>query len=191
MSKCPVCHSRKAKRKCLITEDNNICSLCCGQIRKEESCSDCRYYQSPKLRRKYNETPAYSTMQMEANYELQSYSDAIESALGAFDRDTGEKIKDDVALGILKRLIDLYHYKDDEITFESPIVEDGFHYVNNVIKGELALLPEAQLIKILGVLHFVANRRTQGGREYLTVIHRYVGERVAPGVRVISGFEKL
>ncbi len=111
--------------------------------------------------------------------------------MGAFDRDTGEKIKDDVALGILKRLIDLYHYKDDEITFESPAVEESFHSASKAIKEELVSLPEEQLIKILGVLHFVANRRTQGGREYLSAVHRYVGESIAPGIRVIKDFNKL
>jgi len=191
MAKCPVCHSRKAKRKCLITEDNNICSLCCGQIRKEQSCTGCRYYQSPKLRRKYNETPSYTTMQMESNLELQSSSNVIEGALGAFDAKTGKKIKDDVALDILKRLIDLYYYKDDEITFASPIVEEGFSYVNEAMKEALASLSEEQLIKILGVLHFVANRRTQGGREYLSVIHQYVGENILPGVRVIKDFKGI
>ena len=54
MAKCPICNSRKGKRKCLIS-DSFICSLCCGNIRKAETCLGCTFYQKPK--RKYNEVP--------------------------------------------------------------------------------------------------------------------------------------
>lgn len=57
MAKCIICSTKKGKRKCQIT-DGMICSLCCGNTRIEETCSECTYYQKPK--RKYNEVPSYS-----------------------------------------------------------------------------------------------------------------------------------
>jgi len=40
------------------------------------------------------------------------------------------------------------------------------------------------LIKIIGVLYFIANRRTKGGREYFNIIYEYVG--AGSGVRVLE-----
>lgn len=45
MSKCTICLTRKGERKCLIT-NTFICSLCCGQTRKEDTCSSCWYFQN-------------------------------------------------------------------------------------------------------------------------------------------------
>ena len=66
MAKCPVCNSRKGKRKCLIA-DSSICSLCCGNTRTAETCANCVFYQKP--RRKYSEVPAYTVSEMDGNTE--------------------------------------------------------------------------------------------------------------------------
>jgi len=47
MAKCHIFNSRKGKGKCLI-KDGLICSLCCGNTRTEEPCSECVFYQKPK-----------------------------------------------------------------------------------------------------------------------------------------------
>ncbi len=70
MAKCTICNSRKGKRKCLLS-DSFVCSLCCGNTRTEEACSECGFYQKPK--RQYNEVPAYFVSEMDGNMELESY----------------------------------------------------------------------------------------------------------------------
>ena len=123
---------------------------------------------------------------MDASEELQSYSFAIEGAIGTFDGQTGRKIKDEVAIGILEKLLDKYHFKDEKLTFENELLQDGFTLVNDVIEGDLEGIDANKLVKVLGVLHFIAKRRTRGHREYLAIVEQFVGERVAPGIRVMK-----
>ena len=186
MAKCPVCHTRKAKRKCLVTGEGIICSLCCGETRQKETCHECSYYKPPQLRRKYHEAPSFTPAQMEADFELQDYSFAIEGAIGALDRRMARKIKDDIPISIYEKLLDKYHFKDKEISFANEVLEDGFNYVDAVIKTDLEGVEQEKLIKILGVLHFIAKRRTRGHREYLAIVEQYVGERVDSGLRIMK-----
>lgn len=89
MAKCPICSSRKGKRKCLIA-DALICSQCCGDTRTEEVCLACVFYQKPK--RKYSEVPAYSVSEMDHNMDLQGYGNAIEGALCSYDIENEESL---------------------------------------------------------------------------------------------------
>ncbi|MBI5590846.1 MAG: hypothetical protein HY881_10225 [Deltaproteobacteria bacterium] len=188
--KCPLCNSRKGKRKCLIA-DGCICSLCCGQTRNEDACQSCSFYKEPGLRRKYNEVPSYTTRQMEANAELQTYSNVIEGAICSFDHQTDNTINDTIAIGIIELLLDRYHFKDEIIKFDSELVQNGFDYVNKAIEKDLSDIPSENIVKVLGVIHFVAKRRTSGRREYLKIINDYVGEHIGPGARVLRGFGNL
>ncbi len=185
MAKCAVCNSRKAKRKCLVTAEEYICSVCCGETRQESTCTGCSYYKPPQVRRKYNEVPSFTTAQMEANPELQDYSFAIEGAIGAFDRLMERKIKDEIPISIYEKLLDKYHFKDEKIAFESELLEDGFNHVRAVIENDLQGIDEQKLVKVLGVLHFISKRRTRGQREYLAIVEQFVGEWVDPGLRVM------
>lgn len=184
MSKCPICGSRKGKRKCLIN-DSPVCTLCCGETRKEETCRGCSFYKEPSLNRKYNEVPAYSTKQMEDSDELQEYANAIEGAICAFDQETDQKMNDTVPIRVIELLLDKYHFHDERVIFDTDLVESAFHYVKNAIENDLSKVPTDKLVKLLGVIHFVAKRRSKGRREYLEIINEYVGSRVAPGARVI------
>jgi len=187
MSKCPICDSRKGKRKCLIT-DGLICSLCCGNIRKEETCLGCVFYQKPK--RKYSEVPAYSVSDMDGNMELESYGNSIEGALCAYDLETRGKLNDSHAIRIIELLIDKYHFQDQQMDQEPQIIVDGVNYVEKSIRKDLkneetANLEDEEIVKVLGVIRFVAKRRTKIGREYMAVIHQYVGQRVGSGIRIL------
>jgi hypothetical protein len=55
-----------------------------------------------------------------------------------------------------------------------------------VIENDLKGIDEDELVKVLGVLHFVAKRRTRGHREYLRIVEQFVGERMGPGMRVMK-----
>jgi hypothetical protein len=123
---------------------------------------------------------------MDASDQLQSYSFALEGAVGLFDKQTGGKIRDEVPISIFERLLDKYYFKDGNIRFESELLEDGFNYVQSVIENDLKGIDEDELVKVLGVLHFVAKRRTRGHREYLRIVEQFVGERMGPGMRVMK-----
>ena len=182
MAKCPSCNTRKGKRKCLIY-DTYICSLCCGNIRKEETCSACVYYQPPK--RKYSEVPAYTPQYMVDNPELESYSNAIEGTLCTLDLENDSQLRDSHAIAILESLIDIYYYKDDQIQTDKDIVSLGVRRVDDAIKKDLPDFDSEILVKVLSLLRFVAQRRTQGHREYMEVIHQYVGLRIDTGMRLL------
>lgn len=182
MVKCPICNSRKGKRKCLI-EDGLICSLCCGNTRTEEACSECVFYQKPK--KKYNEVPAYSVSEMDGNMELESYGNSIEGALCAYDIEIEGKLNDSDAIRIIELLIDKYHFQDQEIEQEHQTVVNGVNYVNKLIREDLRDVENEKIVKILGVIRFVARRRTKTGREYMNVIHQYIGQRIGSGIRVL------
>lgn len=183
MAKCPVCDSRKGKRQCVIA-NGLVCSLCCGTIRKEDLCLDCSYYQKPK--RKYNEVPSFSTNEMHDSVQLTEYSNAIEGAFCSYDVENNKTLNDADVIKILELLIDKYHFKDAQINSDNPFLLAGFDFVDAVIREDLAGIDELVLVKVLCILYFVAKRRTKTGREYMNVIHTYVGPRISSGVRALS-----
>jgi hypothetical protein len=69
------------------------------------------------------------------------------------------------------------------LAFENELIEKGFYQVNQAIQDELEEAATEDIVKILGVLYFVAKRRTQGGREYLKIVNNYVGVRIGPEVQ--------
>jgi hypothetical protein len=182
MAKCPICNSRKAERKCLIA-DTLICSLCCGNTRIEEACSECVFYEKPK--RKYIEVPAYSVSEMDGNMELESYGNSIEGALCAYDIENERRLNDNDAIRIIELLIDKYHFQDQNTDHEHQMIVNGVEYVEKSIKEDLKDVKNEQIVKVLGVIRFVARRRTRIGREYMSIIHQYVGQRITSGIRVL------
>lgn len=182
MSKCPICNSRKGKRTCLVV-DGLICSLCCGNTRTENACSECVFYQRPK--RNYNEVPAYTVSEMDGNIELEAYGNSIEGTLCAYDIETGGKLNDSDAIRIIELLIDKYHFKNQQMDQENQIIVNGVHYVDDSIREDLKDVGNEEIVKVLGVIRFVAKRRAKTGREYLTVIQQYVGQRVGSGIRIL------
>jgi hypothetical protein len=178
-----MCNSRKGKRKCLIA-DAAICSLCCGNTRTTETCSKCVFYQKP--RRKYNEVPAYSVSEMDGNMELESYGNSIEGALCAYDINIGRKLNDSDAVRIIELLIDKHHFREQQLDQEQQVIVNGVDYVDRSIKEDLKNVENEVIVRILGVIRFVARRRTKIGREYMTVIHQYVGQRIGSGIRILQ-----
>ncbi len=182
MAKCPICKARKGKRRCLIA-DEFICSLCCGTTRNEEKCTGCSYYQKPK--RNYRDAPSYTPADMEANINLSDVSDSIEGAICAFDLKNDKALKDDMAIGMIELLIDKYHFGDEKFDSDDPFILQGAEYLDKTIEKDLKRIDKDTLVKVLGVIRFVAKRRTRTGREYMSVIHQYVGTRVGTGARLL------
>ena len=175
MAKCPVCSSRKAKRRCLITDSHEICSLCCGRVRQESTCSECVWWQPPVVRRDYGSVPAFTVGEMDARQELQDHARVIESAIAAFDRDAGNTLRDEVPIRIYERLLDEHHFGEPGPASDDEVLERGLQELRGVIARAFAREDPLTLVKTLGVLRFIARRRTRGRREYLEVVHRFTG----------------
>jgi len=173
MAKCPMCNAKKGKRVCKLVENQKVCSLCCGTTR-DENCVGCEHYKSPLESRKYSSVPKYSTKEMEMNMDLNISSNNIELCLCDLDTKYDNKLQDEVAIDIYKLLMDKYYFKDRELLFQSNLIKEGFESLDRAVKTDS--LGIDKLIKIIGVLYFVANRRTRGGREYFKIIYDYVGE---------------
>jgi len=185
MAKCVVCNSRKGQRKCL-KEDSFVCSQCCGETRRAELCQGCVFYSEVIAVRKYSEVPRFSTQTMDSNMELQSYSNSIEGTLCLIDSSHKMVLNDEFALKILRMLIDKYHFHDSDISCEDSQAKKGFDMVVKSITEDFIDVSEEVIVKILGVIHYVAKRRSQGGREYFNIIQQYVGLRAGSGMRALS-----
>jgi len=163
-----------------------ICSLCCGEYRSNDMCAGCSYYQKPK--RKYNEVPKFTTIQMEKDTKLADYANVIEGALCSYDTKLENELKDKDVIKILELLLDKYHFLDQKTEIDDQLLISGFDYVEKAITKDLPNIEKEILVKTLGVIRFVANRRTKFGREYMTIIHQYVGQRLDTGIRVLRDF---
>lgn len=184
MAKCSMCTYRKGKRYCKIS-DTVICSLCCGESRKKETCMGCYYYREAKPQKKYKDLPMFSLQRMDDDFDLQNYANAIESTFCTFDQSENQQLSDQTVLRILELLLDKYHFKQNDYTTEDNLVNKGFTMVLSTIKEDLADLPEDSITKMIGTIYFVAKRRSKGNREYLDFIHRLVGIKIASGVRIL------
>ncbi len=122
---------------------------------------------------------------MDGNMELESYGNSIEGALCAYDMENGGKLKDSDAIRIIELLIDKYHFQDQQMDQEHPLIVNGVNYIEKSITEDMNEIGNEKIVRILGVIRFVARRRTKIGREYMTIIHQYVGPRIASGVRVL------
>jgi hypothetical protein len=163
-----------------------VCSLCCGEHRRAEACQGCVYYKEVgPVRRDYRVVPRFSPETMQADWGLQDISNAIESALCLWDQSFERGLNDDSALKVLELLLDHYYFKEAASLTEA-LIKTGYQMVLDVIRNDLSDIPEETIIKILGAVYFVAKRRARGGRDYFEVIHKYVGQRAGPGLRILE-----
>jgi len=112
---------------------------------------------------------------MDSDIKLQGYARAIEKTLCLWDRKHGERLNDGSALRVIGMLLDGYSFGDSDVSTTNVLLSEGFEMVMTAIKQDLHDVPTETIAKILGVIHFVAKRRSTGRREYFDVIHRYVG----------------
>ena len=184
MTKCPVCNSRKGKRKCM-REEGLVCSQCCGLTREVGLCQGCGFYPENGPVRRYGEVPRFSTQEMESDFQLQSYSNTIEGTLCLLDQSNRMSLNDAIALKIIEMLLDRHHYRDSDVSCDDGLAQAGFDLVSNAIAEDLTDVSEEVIVKVLGVIRYVAGRRTRGGRQYFDIIQQYVGSRVGSGVRLL------
>jgi hypothetical protein len=124
---------------------------------------------------------------MERDFDLQSVSDVIEGAIGAWDLSLNDTLRDDAAIRVVELLLDRYYFNDEAVATPDDTIREGFDRVATAIDEGLGDISPEVLCKILAVIYFVARRRTRGRREYLAVVRDYVGISVAPGMRILPG----
>jgi len=152
-------------------------------------CHPCSYYQDPK--RDYQSIPFYKPNEMDGHLEREDLGNVIESTFSSFDYETGDKMRDELVIRIIERLLDFYHFKQPFSTSSDEVLNDGYRYVFGVLENALGDEPHEEITKILGAIYFVARRRTHGGRQYLDLIRQYVGIRVGPGIRAIPASAEM
>ena len=185
MAKCSICNFRKGKRKCIV-EDSFICSLCCGQSRTPDRCTGCSYYKDASDNRNYRKIPYYGTQQMSDSMSLQDISNVVESILCGFDTESENEFKDKTALELLELAFDKYHFNDSELSFSDSTLKIQFERMLQIIEMDLSDLSKEKLVKVMASIYRSIQRRTTGGREYLSFAQQYVGARVGPGTRVLQ-----
>ncbi|MBT4288786.1 MAG: hypothetical protein HOD92_15775 [Deltaproteobacteria bacterium] len=121
---------------------------------------------------------------MDGNSELEDYGNVLEGALCTYDHENNYSLGDKDAIRIVELLIDRYYFKDPKIDSISEVILNGFNQVEKAITKNMPTIEPEILVKILGVIRFVARRRTKTGREYMKVIHRHVGQRIDTGVHL-------
>lgn len=183
MARCSICNARKGKRQCK-REKGWVCTECCGSTRHAELCQGCRYFKESRPMRRYADIPRFSTQEMESDFQLQSYADSIEGALCFWDHSHEMSLGDASALRVIEMLLDRYYYHDSDTSSTDSLLQEGFDMVAQAILEDLASVPDDTIIKILGVIHFVARRRSHGGREHLDVLQQYVGLRLGTGTHL-------
>lgn len=187
MAKCSLCNSRKGKRKCLAT-GGFICSACCGDFRTANKCAGCVFFKDDRAQRNYANVPYYSTQQMADSFTLGNQSNSIESAICRFATDHYRDVKDENVVRLLQLLMDFYHFLDTEIIFQDELEEAGFAAIDQAIREDLGGFSFNEVARLLSTIYRSAKRWTNGGREYLEFIDKYVGYRVGPGIRAIPNF---
>ena len=166
-----------------------VCSLCCGQTRKEETCKGCKHYKPTSSHRLYTNVPRYTTQEMDFDFELQSYANTVEATLCLWDQSCHRSLKDSSVLRLFEVLLDKYHFMEDKTDISEDSLEEGLDMIMTSISQDLAGVSNEEIVKILGVVYFVARRRSKGNREYLDFIHNYVGMRAGPGMRVLPNLD--
>ena len=184
MAKCSICNSRKGKRKC-IADNSFVCSLCCGQSRNADKCTGCSFYDGVSQKRNYRKVPFYAIQQMSNSMAFQDISNVVESILCGFDIENEDEFTDKMALQLLELAFDKYHFKDPELSISNSALKDKFERMSQIIEQDLSDTSKEPLIKVLASIYRSIQRRTCGGREYLTFAQQYVGARVGPGARIL------
>jgi hypothetical protein len=122
---------------------------------------------------------------MESDLQLQFYADTIEGALCFWDHSHEMTLSDASMLAVVEMLLDKHYYHDSDTSCTDSLLREGYELVAHAISEDMADVPQDTVIKTLGVIHFVAKRRTRGGREHLDVLQRHVGLRLGTGMRVL------
>ena len=80
---CPLCNKGKARRVCIIRDDEVICSKCCAEIRNKE-CMDCEFYASNQ---KYDIVKAKNSSNSKFTAMISpEIDDEVDVALEQFER---------------------------------------------------------------------------------------------------------
>jgi hypothetical protein len=163
-------------------KDGFVCSLCCGENRRKETCHACIYYQDSSSKRKYDDIPMFNPQVIANHDDLIKHSMVIEGTLCAFD--LMEKTSDSTILKILEKLLDDYYFHEDfhKIQNQDEAASKGYLQVKFAIEKNLSHVPAETIVKLIHGIYYVAKRRSMGNREYLDFIHQFIGKKIMLGL---------
>ncbi len=184
MAKCLICGDKKGKRNC-HREEGDVCSVCCGENRVEKLCVPCEFFKSDKQQRRYNQMVKYGLNEMSSNFDLQSIAHDIEGVLCNWDKETDGNLNDMLAIRTFYHFFDIFVFGDKPTTIPAEDIRRGVDLLSERLNYLFDCFSIEQVLMVLGSVHFVAQRRSNGKRAYLDFIGQYVGLSPAPGMRVI------
>ena len=176
MAKCSICNTKKGKRKCKA-DNTLVCSLCCGQSRHQEKCTDCSFYDNAEVSRNYRKVPFYGTQQMADSIELEHIANVIESVFRFFDVDSDKLFQDSEASKLIELFFDKHHFKDETLQFADAVQEDHYQMLLEACEQDLSTVSVEKLIRVMAAVYRSIQRRTDGRRRYLQFIEQYIPVR--------------
>jgi hypothetical protein len=102
---------------------------------------------------------------MSDSMDLQGISNVVESVLCGFD---------------------IEYENESELSFSDSTIKIQFEKMVQIIEEDLSDTSKEQLVKVIASIYRSIQRRTAGGREYLSFAQQYVGARVGQGVRALQ-----
>ena len=96
------------------------------------------------------ELPRFSVEEMEWDYDLPRYSDAMEGAICARDIYHDGRLTDDMALKVLEMLLDRHHFGDTEVPSADKRLLEGFEMVEEAIEKDLHELATDTIARVPG-----------------------------------------
>lgn len=124
---------------------------------------------------------------MSASIKLEDIGNVIESTLCKMALESRELFQDKDAIKLIELFFNKYHFKDNELQFADTVEQNNFFKIVEVCQQDLASTSQEDLVKVMAAVYRSIQRRTNGHREYLQFAQNYVGIRIAPGARVITG----
>lgn len=131
---------------------------------------------------------------MTDNSELEYAANVIEGAICGFDLSQKHVTNDMFYESTMQRLLDLYHFRDETLSFTDNMEKEGTTFIEAAIRKDLPTVPDEILVKIIGTVYRSIKRHNNGGRnsrEYIDFIYQHVGIRVESGVRVLPNLKQF
>ena len=93
---------------------------------------------------------------MDNDAERQDIANAIESSISSFDHESGDSIRDELAIRIIECLLDFYHFKQPYNNQNDELLTSGYHHIFDKLQHAFKRESHEEITKVLGAIYFVA-----------------------------------
>jgi len=112
---------------------------------------------------------------MVASPDLERIADVIESALCQVWADDPQNVNDRTVTRLVELMIDRYHFNDQTLQADSPVLEKGFGMFTQSTGKTFSRLHSEEVVKVLAAVYRSIQRRTVGGTSYLQFVSQFTG----------------